>query len=208
MILKQSTSYTRQFLMVSSADHVSGATGLNGAVTVYLSKAGAAGTLATNSGAGVTEVSSAHLPGIYSIVLSVTDVGTTGDLAFACTGAGADTTNFIDQVQTQTFTDLSLTNAGRVFINDNLQQNTALAGFTFMMVDSTTSQRKSGLAVTAQRTLGGGGFAPCSNSVSEIGATGIYTISLSAADLNNACTGILFTATGAADVYMPLVTTP
>ena len=87
--LAQSTAYTRMFLMVDSADHVTGKAGLT--VTVTLSKAGAAFGAA---GGSVSEVSS----GWYKIALTTTDTGTLGDLAFHCTATGADPTDFVDQV--------------------------------------------------------------------------------------------------------------
>jgi hypothetical protein len=88
-LLKQSTAYTRTFLMVQSSDHVTGLTGAS--VSVSLSKAGAAFAVA---GGTVSEIGN----GFYKIVLTTTDTGTLGDLAFHCTAAGADPTDFIDQV--------------------------------------------------------------------------------------------------------------
>lgn len=88
--LNKSTAYTRTFLMVDSADHVTGATGKT--VTVTLSKAGAAFAAA---GGSVSEISS----GFYKIDLNTTDTGTEGDLAFHCTATGCDPTDFIDQVK-------------------------------------------------------------------------------------------------------------
>jgi hypothetical protein len=87
--LKQSTAYTRAFLMVLSSDHITGATGLTVAVT--LSKAG--GAFAT-AGGTVTEIAN----GWYKVALTTTDTGTLGDLAFHCTSATADPTDFVDQV--------------------------------------------------------------------------------------------------------------
>jgi hypothetical protein len=87
--LAVSTAYTRMFFMVDSADHLSAKTGLTVAVT--LSKAGGAFGAA---GGTVTEVSS----GWYKIVLTTTDTNTAGDLAYHCTSAGADPTDFVDQV--------------------------------------------------------------------------------------------------------------
>lgn len=88
-LLKQSTTYTRDFLMVDSTDHVTGKTGLT--VTVTLSKAG--GSFAA-AGGTITEISS----GWYKIALTTTDTNTLGELAFHCTGSGADPTDFVDQV--------------------------------------------------------------------------------------------------------------
>ena len=80
-LLKQSTTYTRSFLMVSSSDHVSGATGKT--VTVNLSKAGGAFAAA---GGTVTEIAN----GWYKIALTTTDTNTLGDLAYDCTATGCD----------------------------------------------------------------------------------------------------------------------
>ena len=88
-LLKQSTTYTRMFLMVDSTDHIAGKTGLS--PTVNLSKAG--GSFAA-AGGTISEVSN----GWYKIVLTTTDTNTLGDLGFRCTATGADPTDFVDQV--------------------------------------------------------------------------------------------------------------
>lgn len=88
--LKQSTAYTREFLMVDSSDHLSPKTGLT--VGVWLSKAGAAFTAVSGS---VSEISF----GWYKVALNATDTNTLGDLAFHCTGTSADLTDFVDQVR-------------------------------------------------------------------------------------------------------------
>lgn len=105
--LKQSTAYTRMFQMVDATDHVTGKTGLT--VTVTLSKAGGAFGAA---GGAVTEVSS----GWYKLALNTTDTNTLGDLAFHCTGTGADPTDFVDHVSARLVDDVApsstaLTNA-------------------------------------------------------------------------------------------------
>lgn len=87
--LKQSTAYTRTFLMVLSSDHITGATGKT--VTVNLSKAGAAFGAA---GGAVSEIAN----GWYKVSLNTTDTGTLGDLAFHCTASACDDTDFCDQV--------------------------------------------------------------------------------------------------------------
>src|SRR6185312_7745846 len=95
-LLKQSTAYTRMFLMVLSSDHVSPATGKT--ITVNLSKAG--GSFAA-AGGTITEVAD----GWYQIALTTTDTGTLGDLACNCTASGCDNTDFADQVVAIDFTD-------------------------------------------------------------------------------------------------------
>ncbi|MGE5165132.1 MAG: hypothetical protein ACM3IH_14060 [Sphingobacteriales bacterium] len=109
-ILKQSTTYTRMFLMVDSADHVTGKTGLT--VTVTLSKAG--GTFAA-AGATITEVSS----GWYKAALTTTDTNTLGDLAYHCTATGADPTDFVDQVSARLIDDAAYpATSGRSMVVD------------------------------------------------------------------------------------------
>lgn len=92
-ILKQSTAYTRTFLMVQSSDHITGITGAT--VAVKLSKAGAAGGAAAGA---VSEVDATNNPGLYKIALTTADTGTIGDLAFHCTATSADPADFVDQV--------------------------------------------------------------------------------------------------------------
>lgn len=95
---KQSTAYTRTFLMVLTSDHLTGATGKT--VTVNISKAGAAFGAA---GGTVSEIAN----GWYKIVLNTTDTNTLGDLSFHCTASACDDTDFGDQVTTLILGDLA-----------------------------------------------------------------------------------------------------
>ena len=90
-ILKQSTAYTRLFVMVATSDHITGLTGAT--PVVLLSKAGA---LAATAGGTVTEVTGGQ--GWYKIALTTADTGTLGDLAFHATAASGDPTDWVDQV--------------------------------------------------------------------------------------------------------------
>lgn len=87
----------------------------------------------------------------------------------------------------------------------NMKKNTAFSGFMFTMYDSATNLPKTGLTVTAQRAIDGGGYAACTNSVAEISA-GTYKIDLSAADLNGNAVKLKFTATGALQQDFTVVT--
>jgi hypothetical protein len=82
-------AYTRTFLMIDSADHITGAAGR--APVVLLSKAG--GALAAAAGT-VTEIGS----GLYKIALTAADTNTIGDLALHATATSCDPTDVIDQV--------------------------------------------------------------------------------------------------------------
>jgi hypothetical protein len=106
------------------------------------------------------------------------------------------------------FSALSITSGGFVTITSNIKKNQSLAGFTFVMVDSIDHvSGKPGLTVSAQRSLDGGAFAACANSVTEISA-GAYKIDLAASDLNGNDVLLKFSSTGADTRFIAIVTTP
>lgn len=91
---------------------------------------------------------------------------------------------------------------------NRVTKNTALSGFTFIMRDSSDHiTPKTGLTVTAQRSLDGAAFANCANAVSEVSA-GMYKIDLAATDLNGNTVMLKFTATGADTTFMLILTQP
>lgn len=100
-LIKLSTAYTRTVLMVSSSDHITGATGLT--LTVTESKAG--GAFAA-SGATVTEIAN----GWYKIILATTDTSALGAFNLHVTATGADPTDTADQIVA--FDPTSATNLG------------------------------------------------------------------------------------------------
>jgi len=89
MLLTLATARSRVILMIDSADHVTGKTGLT--LTVKASKDGAAFATITPT---VTELES----GFYELALTGTHTDTLGDLALHVTSAGADPTDVVDQV--------------------------------------------------------------------------------------------------------------
>lgn len=102
----------------------------------------------------------------------------------------------------------SVISAGRVLVNTGILTNTALADFEFQMIDDADHfSPKTGLTVTAERSIDGGGYAACANSASEVGA-GTYTIDLNASDLNGDLITFKFTASGADPTYIEIRTTP
>jgi hypothetical protein len=87
-----------------------------------------------------------------------------------------------------------------------IKKNAALANFEFLMLDSTDHVTpKTGLTITAQRSIDGAAFGACANAASEL-ANGIYVINLAAADLNGTVITLKFTATGADATYITLIT--
>ena len=78
-----------------------------------------------------------------------------------------------------------------------VRKNEELANFEFLMIDGTDHVTpKTGLTITATRSIDGAAFAACTNSAAEI-SNGVYKITLSAADLNGDVVTFKFTATGA-----------
>ncbi len=80
---------------------------------------------------------------------------------------------------------------------EGLQKNIAFSNFYFTMIDSTDNiSPKTGLTITAQRSLDGGAYAAMASSATEIG-NGTYVINLAAADTNGDSVRYRFSAIGA-----------
>lgn len=89
---------------------------------------------------------------------------------------------------------------------DGIKKNTALPNFQFQLIDSTDGKSaKTGAIVTAQRSINGGAFTATTNSVIEL-SNGVYIIDLSADDLNGDIVTLLFTASGAIDRVITILT--
>ena len=87
-----------------------------------------------------------------------------------------------------------------------LKKNTALTAFMFLMLDSTDHVTpKTGLTVTATRSLDGAAFAACANAVTEV-SNGWYKINLDATDTNANVIAFKFTSAGADATNMLAVT--
>lgn len=87
---------------------------------------------------------------------------------------------------------------------DGIKKNTAFSNFEFLMLD-TSGDPATGLTVTAQRSIDGAAFAACANSVTEL-SDGIYKVDLAATDLNGDKITLKFTATGAQNRYISIIT--
>lgn len=87
-----------------------------------------------------------------------------------------------------------------------IKKNVQLASFPFVMFDATDHVTpKTGLTVTAQRSIDGAAFAACANAVAEV-SNGAYKITLAASDLNGTNILLKFTATGADPRHILIVT--
>lgn len=94
-----------------------------------------------------------------------------------------------------------------IAITSNIKKNQALAGYPVVMTDNNTHNPRTGLTVSASRSLDGGSFADCANSVAEV-ANGTYKINLAAADLNANTVMLRFVAVSGDDLNIQLVTQP
>jgi hypothetical protein len=89
---------------------------------------------------------------------------------------------------------------------DGISKNTALNNFEFFMTDASDDiSGKTGLTITATRSIDGAAFAACTNLASEVSG-GVYKINLSASDLNGDVITFKFSGTGANDRLITLVT--
>ena len=89
-----------------------------------------------------------------------------------------------------------------------ITKNVALAAFPFLMLDSADHfTPKTGLTITATRSIDGAAFAACANAVTET-SNGWYQINLSASDMNGNTIALKFTATGADSRNVTIVTQP
>lgn len=181
--IRQSTAYNVMVFMVQSANHVTGATGLT--LTITASKNGAAF-------ASITPTVTERGDGWYNLALTTSHTDTTGDLALHITSSGADPSDVLIDIEP----------------NSNIRKNQALSAFQFLMIDSTDHfTPKTGLTITAERSIDGGAFASCANAASAV-ANGIYKIDLAASDLNGNMITLRFTATGADPRLISIITTP
>lgn len=123
--------------------------------------------------------------------LKPTTAGRTLDVS-AGGEAGVDWANVGSPTTTLALTGTSISTATL----NAIRKNTALACFSFKMVDATDLKTaETGVTVTATRMIDGATFGACANSVVE-DSDGWYHIALAAGDLNGDCIVFRFTGTG------------
>ena len=150
----------------------------------------------TYTGVYMATVTAAMLNGTagYPVLIKFKDVAG-GEWDNNCIVVNRDWADYFVNIKTKTDTIVS-----------GIKKNTDLDNFEFMVRDATDHiTPKTGLSITAQRSLDGGAYASCANSASEIGA-GTYKINLAASDLNANIIMLKFTATGADARYIMIKT--
>jgi len=181
--IRQSTAVNIMVFMTDSTDHVAGKTGLT--LTITASKDGAAF-------ASITPTVTERGNGWYNLALTTSHTDTAGDLALHITGAAADPSDVLMDIEP----------------NSNIRKNQALSNFSFVMISSTDHfTPTAGLTITAERSIDGGAFAACANAASAV-SNGVYKIDLAASDLNGNVITFRFTASGADPRLVTIITTP
>lgn len=145
--------------------------------------------------------------GTITTVTNLTNAATAGDLTATMKASITAAVPTADQNGTDAASKILVTPANKLATDasgyvtevsvDGIKKNTALNNFEYLMVDSADHVTgKTGLTVTAERSIDGGAFAACANSSVEVGA-GIYKINLANTDLNGDVITIKLTAIGA-----------
>ena len=144
--IKVNTASNVMIFMTASADHVTGKTGLT--LTITASKDGAAF-------ASITPTVTERGNGWYNLAFTSSHTDTVGDLAIHITSTGADPTDLLLHIVHHT--------------PFGIRKNVALNNFTFLMIDSTNHYApKTGVSITAERSIDGAAFAACANAATEL----------------------------------------
>ena len=145
------------------------------------------------SSGGVKEVDSTNQKGLYR--LDVPDAAfATGADWVVVTLQGAGLFEYHERFSLET--------------RRSLRRNQAFSNYKFFMRQSANpGLGATGLTVTATRSLDGGAFAACANSVTEV-SDGTYRINLAASDLDGEDVALRFTAATALDTNIKHVLEP
>lgn len=205
--LKQSTASQPILLgpFVNDTDGNTAETGLMVNASDIRLSANGGNMAAKNSGGGTHDEA-----GWYQITLDATDTATVGRLQISAHVTGALPVFADCTVLEEAIYDALFAASANIFEgaagSSTLRALTDPAGFkkntagdiAFPMYDSTDGVTPlTGETVVAQRSIDGAAFANCTNTpMTEIGATGRYEITLSAADLNGDLILLKFTSAG------------
>ena len=85
-----------------------------------------------------------------------------------------------------------------------IKKNTALPNFQFVMLNS-AGRSVSGQTITAERSIDGAAFEPMTNTATSL-SDGVYTIDLTAVDLNGDVVTLKFTSSSAEPTILTIVT--
>lgn len=183
------------FVAIDSTDHLSRKTGLS-SFTVYRSRDGGTATAYTTP--TIAELSSANMPGVYSLLLdedmAVAAGNSSEELALHITKTGMDPVTRVIELYRKDV--------------DAPTKNVALSDVPIYMVDSTDHvTAKTGLTLTAQVSKNAAAFANIAGTTAEVGS-GVYQMDATAADMNGDVLVFKFTAAGADPSLITIKTVP
>jgi hypothetical protein len=147
---------------------------------------------------------------IYDSVVAGTDILDASVTQWLGTAVATPDTAGYPKITIKTGTgtgELSIT-SGAVKTQAGIRKNQALANFPFLMTDSTNHAPATGLTVTGTRSIDGGAFGTGTIANMTEVANGVYQCDLGAGDLNGDTICLKFTASGADDLFITLVTQP
>jgi hypothetical protein len=221
-ILKGTTSkLLKIFVQDSSATTgigLSGLTNASGSLIGYYIREGdssataisiVSATVGTFTSGGFKEVDASHMKGVYEIGIPDAAIASGAKSVLVMLSGATNMAPVLLEIELTATDNQDSTRGGMSALPNGsmaVKKNAALAKFMFLMLDSTDHVTpKTGLTVTAERSIDAGSFASCANSVTEL-ANGIYYIDLANTDLNGTVITFEFTATGADARYVTVVT--
>lgn len=167
-------------------------TGTDGVVVAAGSKTGYTLTATTGLGNQTADITGSLSGSVGSVTGAVGSV--TGAVGSVTGNVGGNVAGSVGSV------------TAAVAITSNIKANQALAGFEFLMTDSTNHAPATGLTVTVVRSIDGGAFgAGTLSAVTEI-SDGIYSVDFGAGDLNGKVITLQASAAGADVTFERIVT--
>lgn len=164
-------------------------------------------TLGTFTSGGFLVVDGTNMPGVYELGIPNAALASGADsVVIYLQGATNMAPTVLEIELTQNSNQDGVRGGMTALPNASMAvaKNTALNNFIFPMYD-TNGNPKTGLTVTGQARIDSASFASLTNSVTEV-AFGMYTVNLAAADLNGKVIALRFSATGAQDTDVTIVT--
>jgi len=221
-ILKGTTSkLLKIFVQDSSATTGVGLSGLTnasaGLIAYYIREGDSSATLislvsatvGTFTSSGFKEVDATHMKGVYEIGIPNAAIASGANSVLVMLSGATNMAPVLLEIELTATDNQDGTRGGMTALPNGsmaVKKNAALANFMFLMLDSTDHVTpKTGLTITAQRSIDGAAFGSCTNSATEL-SNGIYVINLSASDLNGTVITFKFSATGADARYVTVVT--
>lgn len=169
----------------------------------------ASATRGTWTSGGFKEIDATNLPGYYEIGVPDAVLASGATWAVMMIRGAANLLPLAIEIQLVAFDPTDSTRLGLSALPNGsmtTKKNTAKSGFPFPMYDS-NGNLLTGLTVSGQKSLDGGAFSNLTNAVSEI-SNGWYKVNLAAGDVNGDTVALRFSATGALDSTLIIITQP